>query len=736
MTAPSDALLNDARRAVELGRDWLFSLLDDAPAWPVGTNGPLCAWTTGQVLGHLSPLSEDEYAKYVRATMWLEESQNADGSWTKASLPTKGTTPVTANATIALLRALGSASVSAQRGLAWLRQAYHDGWSTYHGPAKDERVPLNIYSTSYAIRALVKAPRTVENRATVSEGLSILVAAGIAEEPFGWGFNRDSPVDATFTSLALHGIRDAMELWSFRVPNGPIGQALESIVRAQSTDGHWPDWRTSKPSMEATAYSLYTLARWEHAPATADLATRALIADQLTSGGWGQDTSDDTARTWISWLAIMALETYVVARESKREPQDPGTPPVIGFGRALQDVYGTPTKSDISWIPNTRPMDHTMFTALDDYVERKVPTTQIRSAIERSMRIQVHGIFPPDARDVLRRAGYRSLRTIERDEHPSPKNWNKVRPQFFTGTTPDGDRAVIAAVIPGVDYVHHYATLMRHYALTLSTDAANLIDVFRYRAAEELGLPTWSRLPTNLIRAGDRVVLGYVDELLEEFGLSAAEVVPDTDGNYGIRRVPTESEDVVFLGVRYSYWGSISQHLVAELCRQGASEIIYVAKLGSLTSPHDVYKRIFVPSKFALVQHDEVQLNVPEWLPNRLLEQNPALNTGLHISVPTVLEEDYKQRQLASQLQANSIDNEIAHMAWAVSNHNARTDPAVSFSAVHFATDYVRGEHERTVPVEHNLASNREKAAIIERQKALAMIANVLRPYFRLRKPE
>src|SRR3989344_4553422 len=73
----------------------------------------------------------------------------------------------------------------------------------------------------------------------------------------------------------------------------------------------------------------------------------------------------------------------------------------------------------------------------------------------------------------------------------------------------------------------------------------------------------------------------------------------------------------------------------------------------------------------------------------------PEINSGYHVSVPTVLEEDYLQRKITVELGITSIDNEISQIAFAVSRFNKEYNKNPRFFALHFATDYLRSDKKR-----------------------------------------
>jgi hypothetical protein len=118
-------------------------------------------------------------------------------------------------------------------------------------------------------------------------------------------------------------------------------------------------------------------------------------------------------------------------------------------------------------------------------------------------------------------------------------------------------------------------------------------------------------------------------------------------------------------------------------------------------------------------------------LKNSLLEFKPELTTGSHVSVPTVLEEDYQQRSITSQLHINSIDNEISQIAFAIRKHNQEQGTGISFSAVHFATDYVRQLEKVELETPFDLSNNRSKDAREGKTKMIRKISLELLHYLK-----
>ena len=377
-----------------------------------------------------------------------------------------------------------------------------------------------------------------------------------------------------------------------------------------------------------------------------------------------------------------------------------------------------------SAVPRTTHRAHTMGSAVDLYAAQRVPGALLDQLVAGGAGIEVHGIYPDHLAAVMPHA-----RQVHTGHAFGPdKRFNVVRPRFFTVPASETGRArLVVAVPPGNDYVLHYASLIRHYLGARRLPAGALTGVFRYPRAET-SLADWTRL-ADLVEPGDRVLMGYVGELvplLLEGGGSARET--RANDFYGAVRVGFASgESVCALGVRFSFWGCIAARLLVALQRLGASEIVYAGKLGTLTSPDDIYRRLFVPSAY-LVADSAAGVAVDATPRNALLEFCPALDSGLHMSVGTVLEEDVHQRAYADEHGVQTIDNEISQMAMAL----GRTPggPRASFSALHFATDYLRrpGEEERRDL--DNLTNHRMRGALRRKQRVLQEVAGVLCAYY------
>ncbi len=383
-------------------------------------------------------------------------------------------------------------------------------------------------------------------------------------------------------------------------------------------------------------------------------------------------------------------------------------------------------------IPTATAAEHTMGSAIDSYSTQRLPDDVLDLALRAGLRIEVHGIYPDHVATVLP-----SARLV----HPGHvfgvgKSFNVVRPRLFRvpaverrtdSRLTDADRLVLA-VPPGRDYLMHNASLVRHYLRVRGYDEQLLCRIVRYPDAES-SIAQWTGL-AEFVRPGDRILMGYVRELLPHLIAGGGSVVEERRNQfYGSVRIRYGTgQPVCALGVRFSFWGCIAARLTAACVELGAAEIVYVGKLGTLTGQGDVYHRLFTPSSY-LDHGGSHSLLDREVAPhNGLLARYPLLDTGRHMSVATVLEENLTQRAVADAFGVRSIDNEIAQIATAISTAGSAGGPA--FSALHFATDYLRGPDEPVEPAGHNLTSHRRIGARHLKGRALDRIGKLLGDYY------
>ncbi|MBN9344434.1 MAG: hypothetical protein BGO76_09020 [Caedibacter sp. 38-128] len=367
--------------------------------------------------------------------------------------------------------------------------------------------------------------------------------------------------------------------------------------------------------------------------------------------------------------------------------------PLINIDKFLEKKVILPS---VDYFPAFRMLDHTMCFSLDKYAEQKLPLHLFQKALIHEWKIEIHGIYPLLFSENAGKLGFDVIEQISFQHNKKEKRFNYIRPQFFIGYKKNKPNTLIIAVTPGEDYIYHYASMVRHYLSKLTKNAEDLFEIHRYPDLEDK-LADWTNLDNKFVHSHDIVILGSVEKI-EQFLLNKhkAKLLSKEKSDYyeSTRYQLSNGKVVNFLGVKYSYWGCMSGKIVKKLCELGAQEIIYSAKLGSMTKPEDLYQKIYAPTKYLTMKfHSVIRFIVN--VPNKFVEKFPQLNSEWHVSIPTVLEEDFEQRRVATQVGAQSIDNEISRMAAAIEDYNLQQNTKIPFCAIHFATDYVRKKGEK-----------------------------------------
>lgn len=393
----------------------------------------------------------------------------------------------------------------------------------------------------------------------------------------------------------------------------------------------------------------------------------------------------------------------------------------------IPNLYSSCRRLPLHHIPVRSPEDHTMVDSLDLYAEQKLPVAALDEVAKQNGKFEIHGVYPSHFDSVFR--------SIESDHgweevpfyhKPTTRKYNTVRPRFFVNQRKS--RFVIC-LAPGSDYIQHYGSIVRHFSFRRGYNITP--ELYYYPVAFE-SLHLWTQLGRSFVRPGDRVLIGYVEEMHASI-VEALKLRPLTTAAspyYESRRYALPAGgSLAFLGVNFSFWGNLAQALVQSICMNSPAEVIYVGKLGSLTHAESLYKDLFIPSSYFTLSHTRIMDHV-EGLRNGLLEFRPSLDTGAHVSVPTVMEEDFQQRAVAAKLGANSIDNEISQMARAVQDANIITGRSTMFSSFHFATDLVRSIDQRFIKTSHDLSNNRDHLALSKKEFILRRQSEHLIDYF------
>lgn len=404
---------------------------------------------------------------------------------------------------------------------------------------------------------------------------------------------------------------------------------------------------------------------------------------------------------------------------------DPG---IVGFNSIdnLQLLYSSSETINNTELISVRPLDHTMGELLDEYVMQKLPIQIIKDILVYGGKIRIMNIYPAHFEKVSNFLELNNFTKIEFEHNPIPKKYNFMRPDYYINNE---KTELLVLVTPGKDYLVHYASLINHAVAFYTTNPQKHIEVTRFPFVE-YSLPFWTHLGRKFISPDEVVVIGYVNELLTYMETQNHTVIYSYENEYySVNKVKIGNKVISLLGVKFSFWGNIAARIAYHCSLLGISELIYFGKLGTLEDSSKIYSKIYSPSRFCIFYHEKL-LALIDHLPNGIHELQPELDTGTHVSVPSILEEDYIQREIIGGLDITSIDNEISQVAYAIAKFNQNYHRNVKYSCLHFATDYLRQLDKRNVETPHDLSNNRSSTAVQKKQAMIANIAKILYSYF------
>lgn len=367
---------------------------------------------------------------------------------------------------------------------------------------------------------------------------------------------------------------------------------------------------------------------------------------------------------------------------------------------------------------------HTMSSSINKFCFQKIPVDILVNLIKDGYTIDIIGIFPNHFEKYYFSLGYKDIIQIPFIYNKRMKKFNCIRPTFFIGKNFYNQKKIILSIPPGEDYIKHYIRIITYFLDIYFKNFKILTNIYRsnYHEKNIMEITNFNR---KFIFTDESVILGYVDEIYENLK-DKLQLISEYQNEYYIsKRCRINNKNINFLGVKYSYWGNISQKIIERLLEYRVKEIVYSAKLGTLVSHLDIYSKIYSPSEYIIMEGLKTKTE-RFTLENKILKLFPFLDSQLHVSTPTILEQTYKQRELLSKMNVNSIDNEISQMAKIIYNKGSKTN----FFALHFPTDYLRKDTEKDLCTNFDLSNNRESMAISKKNEIIKEISYYLYQYF------
>lgn len=319
--------------------------------------------------------------------------------------------------------------------------------------------------------------------------------------------------------------------------------------------------------------------------------------------------------------------------------------------------------------------NHSMDSSLEKYIEMKLVDCILD---DRITEIQ---IIP----------SYNRTKGISKKEKID-KLFNYKRPTFVVN-----NNVLIVSCYPGVDYVYHYASLIKTY-LNIFNQSKKISVFFPSEAdiQKEIENSNLKELPEC-----KTVILGYVTAL-EYLSI-------DTNwhgtGDFLWKKI---NNDKLLVGCKHSYWGDISGYIVSNLAKKGVEQIIYVGKLGTLNEKNIPNETIATGSQSIFFDG-----SIIEWKNIFQNENSIFIKKGVHYTLPSIIQET-KEWVKGNKHYIDFVDPEIGHMARAALENN------IGFSYMHIITDNLAKKYNE------DLSNERKEEIIAKRKKLIRIIGDCI----------
>lgn len=319
--------------------------------------------------------------------------------------------------------------------------------------------------------------------------------------------------------------------------------------------------------------------------------------------------------------------------------------------------------------------NHSMGQSLERYIEMKLQDSIFNDSISK---IRVIGNYDRS----------NGISVKEKND----KIFNYKRPTVFVN-----ENVATINCYPGMDYVFHYASLIKTYLTILEIEKEIIVQ-----------FPTVQEIKNQLMHSNinkipkcNTVILGNVqsfENLSNENNWSGT-------GDFLWKKI---TDDKILVGCKHSFWGDIAGHIVSILAQKGVKRIIYVGKLGTLNKDYTPNETIATGNKSVFIDGSFV-----EW-DNVFDDYNlESIKRGLHYTLPSIIQET-KEWVFKNRDEVTFVDPEIGHMA------KSAIQNGIEYSYLHIISDNLSKKFSE------DLSNERKENVLIKRKKLNKIIGDCL----------
>ncbi|MGW1363002.1 hypothetical protein ACWCQP_37040 [Streptomyces chartreusis] len=321
--------------------------------------------------------------------------------------------------------------------------------------------------------------------------------------------------------------------------------------------------------------------------------------------------------------------------------------------------------------------------------------TMSRERLLRYLEIKVHHLIQDQGWNSIRVIGGYDRAAIASRYEKTGKLFNIQRP-----TATVHGRDLVVKAFPGADYVQHYALIIATYLAMTGRPA----DTVTYQPPGQDECRT-ALDALNLNLDGDLVIVGWGLQYL-----APGDGVWTRGPGYAWQHAEVAGRRVVYLGFLHSIWGDAAGRVVTRLAELGASDVVYVGKVGSLT-PGVEPNTWLATGNTSLVRGALVSWN--DFFGDYAAAQ-VGVRSGLHVSSASVLLEnrDWLAQHTASYA---FVDPEIGPMG------AAAQQAGIGFGYLHVISNNLATHYPADLSNERQREVLRQRAVLVDRIRTIIL---------------
>lgn len=251
------------------------------------------------------------------------------------------------------------------------------------------------------------------------------------------------------------------------------------------------------------------------------------------------------------------------------------------------------------------------------------------------------------------------------------------------------DNTLFIKCFPGIDYVHHYASLISSY---LAIKGKKYDHVSYILPTEEKCWEAVLNLPLEVVEKSDAVVIGS-----GLFNFTNEETIwQGNDQFLWATEELSNGKCVTYLIFQFSFWGDILYRLVKYLSDLGHKKIFFTAKVGGIDSS-------IIPNQ-TIATGDICYINgeIIKWNNPFAKVSSNIMITGSHINSPSVMYETHDWVKFFNKFVL--VDSEIGYFV------KAAYEEKMDFGYLHFVSNNLSQAHEE------DLSNERSEEVIHKRE--------------------